>query len=543
MKRLVVLVMVLAIVATACGDDDGGNTLFPSSTTSATAATTTVPGGGEAYPAEIVAAYMDGCEAEAPSELCQCTIDQYQARLTLDEFIEYSNTTPNVGEDPLALEIIDYCLRTSGTTGTTTAGGDPTPFLTMEDVIDASVVDIDAFWAAEYPAVWGEAYTTPIINGPYYVSRGDVPRCGAPLDPASFMGNAFYCGFEDTIQWDAEGLMAPLYEQYGDFTVALVIAHEWGHAVQQRFGFDDSRSPTIVSELQADCLAGAWTGYVDRGESEILILEPGDLEEAMAGFLLIGDTLGTAPQGEGAHGLSFDRLNAFFDGFENGAVRCSEYEDLARDEIVISSAIGLDLLAQGEDVDLPYGETATYLIQALEAFWAIVYPDVFGGEWVPVTAAIPYDPAGEVPQCGGFQPPPGFYEGNAFYCAADDFVAWDEINLFPALYEQIGDMAIGLVLANEWSRAVQTRAGLPTEGREAQLQVDCLSGVFVAALTLGDERIPIVLTAGDLEEAVAGFLALSGTPGVEGEASAFDRFAAFKAGFLPPGISSCGVGV
>jgi hypothetical protein len=85
------------------------------------------------------------------------------------------------------------------------------------------------------------------------------------------------------VQWDAEGLMAPLYEQFGDFTVALVLAHEWGHAIQERFGFDDSANPTIVSELQADCLAGAWTGYVASGESDILVLEPGDLEEACPG--------------------------------------------------------------------------------------------------------------------------------------------------------------------------------------------------------------------------------------------------------------------
>jgi hypothetical protein len=279
---------------------------------------------------------------------------------------------------------------------------------------------------------------------------------------------------------------------------------------------------------------------VANGQSDVMALEPGDLEEAMAGFILIGDQLGTAPQGVGAHGLSFDRLNAFFDGFEEGASRCATYEDLPRNDIVISSAIGLDLLAAGEDVNLPYNDTADLLIQALEAFWGIVYPDVFGSDWVPVTAAIPYDPAGDVPTCGGFQPPPGFYEGNAFYCAAEDFVAWDEVNLFPALYSEIGDMAIGLVLANEWSRAVQTRAGRTTEGEAAQLEVDCLSGVFTAALTLGDERIPIVLTAGDLEEAIAGFLALSGTPGVEGETSAFARFDAFKDGFIE-GITACGV--
>jgi hypothetical protein len=214
------------------------------------------------------------------------------------------------------------------------------------------------------PEVWGIDYTTPIVNGPYYVSRGDVPTCGAPLEPDGYQGNAFYCGFEDTVQWDAEGLMAPLYEQFGDFTVALVLAHEWGHAIQERFGFDDSANPTIVSELQADCLAGAWTGFVASGESDILVLEPGDLEEAMSGFILIGDHLGTVPQGEGAHGLSFDRLNAFFDGYDLGTTRCAEYETVPRDEIVVSSQIGLDLLAQGEDVNLPYDQTATLLIEA-----------------------------------------------------------------------------------------------------------------------------------------------------------------------------------
>ena len=486
---------------------------------------------------------MDGCRPEAGEELCRCTIEQYQERFTIDEFIDYSANTPNIGSDPLAVEIIDFCLR-EGDVTTTTSGALAPPLSSlgsMEAVMNATVQDIDLFWSVEFPEVWGMEYETPTVNGSYFVSQGDVPTCGAPLDPSSYQGNAFYCGFEDTIQWDHEGLMAPLYEQYGDFTVSLVIAHEWGHAIQNRFGFDDSSSPTIISELQADCLAGAWTGHISGNQSEIMSLAPGDLEEAMAGFLLIGDQLGSVPEGPDAHGLSFDRLNAFFDGFESGAARCAQYESVDPDEVVISSSIGLDALFAGEEVDLPYNDTADLIIQTLEIFWGIVYPEVFGGEWTPVAQAIPYDPAGDVPSCGGFVPPADFYENNAFYCAAENFVAWDEANLFPALYEQIGDMAIGLVLANEWGRAVQTRAGRPTEGRDAQLEVDCLSGVFTAALTQGDERIPILLTAGDLEEAIAGFLALSGTPGVAEEASAFERFLAFKAGFFPPGIEACGL--
>ncbi len=537
MKRVSVVLVALAIFVAACGDDDATST-----TTATTAASTTAPTNptGEQYPEEIVAAYMDGCRPEAGEDLCRCTINEYQSRLTLEEFLDYSTNTPNIGSDPLAVEIIEICARTGDTTGTTSAGGDIPPFATMEAAADGTVADLDLFWADELSAVWGLTYTTPVVNGPYFPSRGDVPTCGAPMSAENYEGNAFYCGFEDTVQWDAEGLMAPLYEQFGDFTVSLVIAHEWGHAIQERFGFDDSSSPTIVSELQADCLAGAWTGHVADGGSEIMALHPGDLEEAMSGFLLIGDSLGTAPHGEGAHGLSFDRLNAFFDGYDRGAVRCAEYETIPRDEIVVSSQIGLDLLAQGEDVNLPYNDTAPLLIDALEAFWAIVYPDLFGNEWVPVSDVIPYDPAGEVPECGGFLPPADFYEGNAFYCAADDYVAWDDANLFPSLYNEIGDFAIGLVLSNEWARAVQTRLGRSTEGVAAQLEADCLSGVWTAALTLDDPRIPIVLTAGDLEEGIAGLLALSATPGAANEASAFLRFEAFKGGFLE-GISVCGV--
>jgi hypothetical protein len=50
----------------------------------------------------------------------------------------------------------------------------------------------------------------------------------------------------------------------------------------------------------------------------------------------------------------------------------------------------------------------------------------------------------------------------------------------------------------------------------------------------------IVLTAGDLDEGIAGFLTVSAAPGEEGEASAFARFEAFKNGFLD-GIDVCGL--
>ena len=547
MKRVAVLFLVLGMTAAACGDD-GGTPLITSSTTSGGQTTTTTIGSGEAYPTEMVEAYMDGCRPDGGEDLCRCTIDQYQARLTVQEFIDYSTNTPDIGTDPLALDIIDYCTRTGDTTATTVAG-DFTPFTDMQGVIDATLADLDVYWGATMPAVWSMDYTPPIVNGPYYNSRGDQPTCGGPMDPSGYVGNAFYCGFDDTVQWDHEDLMAPLYEQFGDFTVALVLAHEWGHAIQNRYGFDDFNSPTIVSELQADCFAGSWTGRVANDESRILRLEPGDLEEAMSGFLLIGDSLGSDPNDDNAHGGSFDRLGAFFDGFNNGAGQCATYE-AAPPTVVFIPLTETDDPTEG--VDLPYDSVvamtcdpndprvASCLIEALDTFWGIVYPDVFGGEWVPVSTVIPYDPGGDVPACGGFVGQDDFYAGNAFYCAADDFVAWDNVGLFPSLYTEIGDFAIGLVLADEWGRAVQTRAGLATDGPEAQLQVDCMAGVWTAALIPQDNPTGIVLSAGDLEEGISGFLALSATAGVEGEVSAFQRFEAFRIGFFD-GITACGV--
>jgi hypothetical protein len=263
-------------------------------------------------------------------------------------------------------------------------------------------------------------------------------------------------------------------------------------------------------------------------------LDEGDLEEGMAGFLLIGDELGSAPTGPNAHGNSFARLSAFFDGFMLGAEHCATFE--ATPPSFFDIPIGV-----GGQVDLPYDETAPGLSGALEVFWDLVYPEVFGEPWDPIDTTVPYFPSsGELPACGGFTGDSEFYEGNAFYCPPDDYVAWDEEQLFPGLYTEFGDFAIGLVLATKWHEAVQNKAGLETEGVAATLQRDCLTGVWTAALTIADNPMAIVLTAGDLDEGIGGFLTLSATPGTEGEASAFARFEAFKNGFLD-GIEVCGL--
>ena len=539
MRRLALLLLVVALVAAACGDDDAGPIFTqPTSTTEATTTSTDEV----RFPPEVVDEYMSGCVPEAGEEACRCTIEEFQKRLTLDEFLALADA--DIDADPVVQEVIDFCTRTGGTTTTTVVAGSTTstvaedfvPITDIDTIIDLTIQDLEYWWSLELPAVFGTEYEPVSSFGGYHVSEGDIPSCGGPLTREEFEANAFYCGLNDSVQWDVENLMVPLFQEFGDFTVALVLAHEWGHAVQQRFGFDDFTHPTIVSELQADCLAGAWTARIDREESDLLRLEPGDLEEAMAGFLLIGDQLGTAPGGPDAHGGSFDRLNAFFEGFNEGTPKCATYEEV-EPTIVFIPLLPEDDPTQGGD--LPYDQTAPLLIDALEVFWGIVYPELTGNPWVAVSQTIPYAPStGNFPACGGTTLEHEFYAGNAFYCPPDDYVAWDDEGLFPDLYTEIGDFAIGLVLANEWGRAAQSRAGVPMEGVEAQLQVDCLTGVFTSALIPDDNPTGLLLSAGDLEEAIAGFLQLSSIPEDDEGAGAFERFESFKDGFFD-GSDAC----
>lgn len=546
-RRCLTLVVVITLLAAACGDDSG-RPIFPLSTSTTIAAatttqatTTTSAAASFQYPPDVIEDYLSGCTPEAGDAACQCTIDEFQRRLALDDFLDL------VGDDldaqPVVQEVIEICMsRVDGTTTTVVAGSTTTlpgdgfvPITDIETIIDLTITDLQDWWSTELPAVFGVAYEPVVDFNGYMVSAGDVPSCGGPLGRDEYEGNAFYCGLEDTVRWDVEGLMIPLFQEFGDFTVALVLAHEWGHAVQNRFGFDDFENPTIVSELQADCLAGAWTARIAAEESDLLRLEPGDLEEAMAGFLLIGDQLGTGPGGPNAHGGSFDRLTAFFEGITDGTEQCATYEDVDPQVVFIPLVAGDDPIEGG---DLPLADVATDLGGALEVFWAIAYPELTGEEWVPVSGAIPYQPStGDFPACGGSTLEDVFYEGNAFYCPPDDYVAWDAEALFPGLYTEIGDFAIGLVLANEWARAAQQRAGLALDTTEAQLQVDCLSGVWAAALVPEDNPTAIRLSAGDLEEAIASLLLLSDDP-ARGGLGAFERFEAFKDGFLD-GADAC----
>lgn len=175
---------------------------------------------------------------------------------------------------------------------------------------ETSAVEVtDRFWREAFPAEFGRSYRPPAVEGSYVGEGG--PTCGGQPSVAF---NAVYCPPEDFLAWD-DNLMAAGYEQIGDAWVYLIIAHEWGHAIQARLQRDQV---SVRAELQADCLAGATIfGAADRG---LVSIERGDTEELAQTLAAVADDFPWTNESD--HGDARQRIAAFNQGAEGGVAAC-----------------------------------------------------------------------------------------------------------------------------------------------------------------------------------------------------------------------------
>ncbi|MEQ1786350.1 MAG: neutral zinc metallopeptidase [Acidimicrobiales bacterium] len=414
---------------------------------------------------------------------------------------------------------------------------------TSDQVVEAALLDVDAFWSRSYEDLYGEPYE-PIEGGFWaYGPDSAQPPCGDPPPGyADIAQNAFYCPSADLIAWDNVNLVPGLYEEFGGFTLGIVFAHEFGHAIQTK---SDTEGPTIILELQADCFAGAWTADVADGGSDYFELTLQDLDKAVAGFLELRDGVGTAAEDPAAHGTGFDRIGAFVDGFEQGAERCLAYpEEGASGELVVVEVpfTSEDDFQRGGN--LPLDELGPLLLTDLENFWTLLFEEQ-GRTWTPVTDVVLLDPSVDEVECGGDTYSGDVLVNASFYCVDSDVIYLDGVNLVPTLNE-IGDYAVATEIARQYAFAAQVRLGVLDNTVGTNLQADCLAGLYAFSGFAGNREgqgQELFLSPGDLDEAVIAFLLNSdASEDVEaGDVSvgtAFQRFDAYRAGFLQ-GTEAC----
>ncbi len=121
----------------------------------------------------------------------------------------------------------------------------------------------------------------------------------------------FYCPADETIY-----LTESTWAMFGndEFRFGVVVAHEWGHHIQNIFGMQKSALPMYVGqyyslemEQAADCLAGVWAAEeANQGEATII-----DLIDAFLMMAQLGDEEGSPLSSPDAHGSGDQRAAAF----------------------------------------------------------------------------------------------------------------------------------------------------------------------------------------------------------------------------------------
>jgi uncharacterized protein len=126
-------------------------------------------------------------------------------------------------------------------------------------------------------------------------------------------------------------------DKHTDFAGAFIIAHEWGHHIQEIVGImkyaneqkaqaSSKEIKNYISqkvELQADCLAGTWA----NSEYYQGTLSPGDIEEAISLAIAIGDDVltGKTDPADMEHGTGELRKSWFMYGYNYGdPLKCGE---------------------------------------------------------------------------------------------------------------------------------------------------------------------------------------------------------------------------
>lgn len=231
--------------------------------------------------------------------------------------------------------------------GTTTRGAEFDKCATGADAnkdaqcrVIGTVNSVNAFWTAELPRYqkkW-QITLTRIYEG------STQSACGT----ASNQVGPFYCPLDQRVYIDA-GFFAILTQQFGADDGALaqeyVVAHEYGHALQDQLGLlgeaqkdpQGANSGGVRVELMADCLAGVWAKNASTtngpdGKPFLKALTDADIKSALSAASAVGDdriqekTQGQVTPETWTHGSAEARQRWFLQGYTKADInQCNTF--------------------------------------------------------------------------------------------------------------------------------------------------------------------------------------------------------------------------
>jgi predicted metalloprotease len=392
-----------------------------------------------------------------------------------------------------------------------------------------SVSDVEEFW--------DEAYRPP-LEGHFQPASALVSWDSTEYSTDRFCDNdtydfvnAVYCWDDNNIGWDRGQLLPLLRRTFGDISIPLVLSHEYGHAVQRRAQLAGTATPSLVTEQQADCLAGVYMRWVAEGKSPRFTMSTGEgLNSVLATVISLRDPVQSQGESEGdEHGSAFERISAFQFGFTDGVAAC----------------IAIDK----HEIEQRRGELPVALTQDTTGEWPVSEESVQAIVDAMTMAFSPANPPSlsfdesDADACADARPSPP-----ASYCPATNAIIVDlsELEEMGTPSEErggfdlpLGDNTAYSVLVSRYMLAVQNQKqpGVVLDNAAAALRTACLTGVATTKMSqqINVNGHTVQLAAGDLDEAVSGMLTNGlAASDVNGESvpSGFSRIDAFRAGVL-----------